>query len=248
MDSTPWNHGQAVPTPPPFDEPARLGEDECAVLARCVQNNRIFDHCMYNNYDFYCESNQDQRVLQFGIENNRHVSGASGPKACDVDTDTSLRCGEMTSCVGRTELLPRPFLAVPDLGRGIPAPDTEALLLQGSATFTRRACDREQTTINTFTPLLPCIENWVSQLAVSGAGFRQVGMPTRDEDMQKRFLTDMGYYNDGVVWRKKVCGSPATPPLNPNAGLRRLAATSGNPDPTTMPPMLSETALAAANV
>ncbi|KAG2424899.1 hypothetical protein HXX76_014057 [Chlamydomonas incerta] len=188
----------------PFDASGRLGNDECAVLARCVQNNRIFDHCMYNNYDFYCESQQDQRVLEFGIENSRQLRGDTGPLACDVDKDSSLRRSELTQCAGRTQLVPRPFAAGPDLGRGIPAPDTESLLLQGASTLTRRACDRQESSINSFTPLLPCVENWVSQLAVADVGFSKVGMPTRDEDMQRRFLTDIGYHNDGVVWHKRV--------------------------------------------
>ncbi len=67
--------GEAPAAAAAFDESGRLGQDECAILARCVQNNRIFEHCMYNNYDFYCQSDQDKRVQGFGIETNRQLRG-----------------------------------------------------------------------------------------------------------------------------------------------------------------------------
>lgn len=193
-----------------FDNTSSLIDDDCYVLGQCVRNNRAFEYLMYSTMDPYCESNQDQRVAALSFETMRHeVKSALTPRACDIDAESAIMRAAQSSCVGRTQLNPRMFVAVPDLRKGVPEPDVESQLQQGSYQLPRRACDKDGRQNDPFAPLLPCVENWVSQLAATqDAAITRPGMPTRQDENLQKFLADTGYArNERGVWFKRPCGA-----------------------------------------
>lgn len=199
-----------------YNEQSALNQDDCFTLGQCVRNNRVFEYIMYNNYDPHCKTQQDKRIQNFSLKTQRQMKTSHTPLSCDIDTESTLWRSEISTCPGRTQLNPRPFAAVPDLSKGIPEPDVEATLLQGAAPIGRRACEKDGQSINTFIPLIPCVENWLSQLAYSDTDFQKIGMPTRHEEHQNQFLKEMGYINDNGIWRKNICGKNLEPLVKRN--------------------------------
>lgn len=192
-----------------FDQSTSLGEDECHILGQCTRNNRTFEYTFFTTNDPYCETDQDQRIQALSFDSMRHeVRSARTPRACDIDKESSLQRMEEASCIGRIQLNPRAFVAVPDLRKGVPEPDVESMLQQGSYQAPRRACDKDAHENDPFTPLLPCVEKWVSQrAAVTDNAVARPGMPTRHDENVQQFLADSGYEQDTKgVWSKRRCG------------------------------------------
>ena len=195
----------------PFDGSSNLREDECAVLAQNVQNNRIVDYNLYNNYDLYCKTDVRQDARKFSLDNFRSFKEGYGePAACSIDEETNIIRSSMTHPRGRIVLEERLFHDTPYyLGRGLPQPDEETRLKIGEYQYERRMCaSNVELSIDRFDPLLPCIRETIANPvnnASMSSNIERIGAPTRDIDFQKRFLKQQGYDYNGKFWNKKYC-------------------------------------------
>ena len=197
-----------------FDGSSNLREDDCAVLAQNVQNNRIVDYNLYNNYDLYCKTTTRQDAQAFSLDNFRSVKEGYGePSACVIDEETNIIKSALTHPRGRIALEERVFHDVPYyLGRGLPQPEEEMRIKLGDYQYERKMCaSNVELSVDRFDPLLPCIRETIANpvnTASMSNNIERIGAPTRDVDFQKRFLRQQGYDYNGKFWNKKYCSAP----------------------------------------
>ena len=211
-----------------FDGSENLRDDECWVLAENVQNNRMFKYSVANDYDLFCKTDVRQQAQQLSLDNMRYIKEGYGePAACVMDQSNQLELGGLIRCRGRIELLPRMFLDVPNLARGVPMPEIESRLQMGDYTFERRMCSSNtECTADRFEPLLACIQKTIAN-PVNLTHLPRVGEPTRDADYQRMFLEQSGYSYNNRIWHKKYC-----PPTTGNvASVQQTAPSQPQPQP-----------------
>ena len=116
----------------------RLGDDSNCESQRTAQNLR------YDNYlhEGFFQQNNDQ--IQFAtslpavVPNGlSHGSGLSG-SIIDMDSSLVIK-SEQERALGRLQLLQRPFVTVPYLGRGSCDPVIESQLMQGEAVADKKS-------------------------------------------------------------------------------------------------------------
>lgn len=193
-----------------FDARGALGGDTCYQQFRDGTNARILDYIIFNTYDPYCRTDQRERVREFSAVNQRHYKeGYGDPVPCVMENEPAA---EGTRECGRKQLNPRVFTAAPGLGRGMPMPEVESALQQGEYTYERKQCTKPECDgVDTFVPLIPCIESLITNKQGTFPLDDRVGVPTRDPDRQRDFFKQLGYelVDGGRVWQKRVCqGAP----------------------------------------
>ena len=187
-----------------FDSRGSLGNDACLQQARDRTNALILDYVTFHTYDPFCKTDQRERVREFGAEHARHYKeGYGDPTPCVLPDEPAA---QGTRACGRQQLDARVFTAAPGLGRGMPMPEVESVLQQGEYTYERKQCTQPSCDgVDTFVPLLPCIETMIANRQGSAPTEERCGVPTRDLDRQREFLAQLGYEHDGRMWRKRIC-------------------------------------------
>lgn len=147
---------------PLFDLENRLAHDECALADRQRQSD---DMSAYSLASFYSTNLPacDKRVAQLAAcHNNLRFRDGFGPaNGCVIDADSAARLGgELTNSPNRQQLAARVFQGGPHLERGDIQPDKEAALVQAEISRDRRPC-LENSMIDRFVPLIPCLESTV---------------------------------------------------------------------------------------
>ena len=115
-----------------FDNLGRIGDDPIDNATRTVSNTKFANYMLSNYYsDNISSSHVDFAVQQPAIMFNglTHGSGLSGSV---IDTDSRLLLNaENERPLEKLQLMERPFLTVPYLGRGSCDPSLESQLQQG---------------------------------------------------------------------------------------------------------------------
>lgn len=159
-----------------FDNGNRLTQDSCALLARDRENASILD---YNTTQYYelpgCYNLESLQQKALCHPNLRFKLGYGTPPSCKIDQEVSARYNDMRGRE-RMQLNARNFQAVPNLGRGLPQPNTESVLQNGMDTTALRQCDRlMEREFDVLTPFVPevsaCVNNSLEVL--SNFEFRQ---------------------------------------------------------------------------
>jgi hypothetical protein len=131
-----------------------------------------------------------------------------GTSPCNVDAENKLFFQQVTHDKSRMQLCQRTFGGVPAIGLGIVMPEVEDRIKQGELRYSRRTCDSTnplEANIDTFVPLVPCLQKIVQNPDFIIPSWTWGGVPTRDVDQQRQFLNNSGYIFDGKVWHKKMC-------------------------------------------
>ena len=115
-----------------FDNMDRIGDDNCSLSQRNVQNMKESNY-MLENY-FAADCRMEQPIVVATEQPNIFYNGShqTGIGGCNIDENTVLRDGGgimHPKC--RISLLQRPFITVPYLGRGPGNSVLEAQLQQG---------------------------------------------------------------------------------------------------------------------
>jgi hypothetical protein len=185
-----------------FDNMARIGNDNCCIDQKSIQDVASCNYTLQNYFASDCAMKKpiELATTQPGIfYNGGFNSGAGG---CNIDESSKLQIGTIqTHPRCRIDLFQRPFATVPYLGRGSVNPVMEAQIQQGETLVNKRSVNNlsEKSYIKYHqTPLLPSIQDKVTNPAnsvegVASEGWIRGGVPsselTRDTDYFNKHTT-----------------------------------------------------------
>jgi hypothetical protein len=181
-----------------FDNMARIGNDNCCIDQKSIQDVASCNYTLQNYFASDCAMKKpiELATTQPGIfYNGGFNSGAGG---CNIDESSKLQIGTIqTHPRCRIDLFQRPFATVPYLGRGSVNPVMEAQIQQGETLVNKRSVNNlsEKSYIKYHqTPLLPSIQDKVTNPAnsvegVASEGWIRGGVPSRE------LTRDTDYFN-----------------------------------------------------
>jgi hypothetical protein len=181
-----------------FDNPSRIGLDNCNVSQTDIQNVASCNYSTQNYFASDCSMKNpiNLATTQPGIMyNGGYNSGAGG---CNIDQSSRLQIGTIqTHPRCRIDLFQRPFATVPFLGRGSVNPVIEAQIQQGEQIVNKRSVNNlsEKSYIKYHqTPLLPAVQDRLNNPAnkiesVASEGWVRGGVPSRE------LTRDADYFN-----------------------------------------------------
>lgn len=185
-----------------FDSLSRIGDDNCYIGEKEVQNQQFGNYPLKSFFEKDCGTNKSMNFAtqQPNIFPTHAPTGSNvGLGGCEVDNDTKLRYGGGQSDIkSRISLQKRPYLTVPYLGKGPSKPVLESQLMQGSFQFDKKSCKNvmEKSFRNVRDDdLIPSLKVSIQNPAnlienVAADGWIRGGLPsrelTRDNDYFKR--------------------------------------------------------------
>lgn len=182
-----------------FDNLSRIGNDNCDVSQRNLQNTT---HANYMLENFFAQDCNMKRPIDLATSQpNIFFTGSHqvGVGGCNIDANSDLMIGTInTHPKCRISLMERPFLTVPYLGRGSSNPVLESQIQQGEMITNKKsiATVSEHTHLeHRHYPLIPSIANTVTNPSnlvegVAEDGWIRGGLPSRE--LQK----DQDYVNN----------------------------------------------------
>ena len=170
-----------------FDKQSRIGNDECGVSAREVQNNATGS---YNTTNYFLDSCGMDKPINFATQQpNIFFKGGTNAPSCNIVKESTLKIGSLqTHSKCKISLQQRPFLTVPYLGRGPPQPVIESRIQQGAMTEEDDSCKlltEQSFNKHSTTPLIPSIRYTIQNpdnLIESSADSEWIrgGLPSRE--------------------------------------------------------------------
>jgi len=188
-----------------FDNISRIGNDNCCIDQKTIQNAGYANYTLQNYFASDCSMKKpiDLAVTQPGIfYNGGYNVGAGG---CNIDDSSKLQIGTIqTHPRCHIDLFQRPFATVPYLGRGSVNPVVESQIQQGELNINKRSINNlsEKSYIKySNTPLLPSVKNRLTNPAysvegVASSGWIRGGIPSRELTRDKDYFnthTDTQY-------------------------------------------------------
>ena len=180
-----------------FDNLSRIGDDNCGISEREVQNQN------YGNYSvqsYFLNNCGMKKTIDFATaQPNIFYKGSKmmGLGGCNVDNDSKLKIGTIqTNPKCRITLQQRPFLTVPFLGRGPSKPVEESRLLQGGYTGDKKSCKNlmEKSLREEQLDLVPSLKASIQNPAnlcedVAADGWIRGGLPSRELSRDKDYFS-----------------------------------------------------------
>lgn len=172
-----------------FDNLTRLGNDNCCVDQKTIQNSEYANYMLQNYFVTDCTMSKpiSLATTQPGIMYNG--GSGSGAGGCNIDESSKLTIGTIqTHPKCRIDLFQRPFATVPFLGRGSVNPIVESQIQQGDMIVNKRSINNlgEKSYIKYHqTPLLPSVQAKLNNPAnyvegVASQGWIRGGVPSRE--------------------------------------------------------------------
>ena len=171
-----------------FDKLTRLGDDPCGISDRDLQNQKIGSYLTQNHFEKWCGM---ETPIDFATSQpNVFYSGSNqlGINGCNVNTNSELKLTNLTRSKCKINLLERPFLTVPYLGRGSCNVDLESQIQHGDMLINKKSVNTTSETSHInyrHYPLIPSIESTVTNpenLVEDSAadGWIRGGVPSRE--------------------------------------------------------------------
>ena len=172
-----------------FDNPSRIGLDQCNLSQTDIQN---VASCNYRTQNFFASDCSMKNPISLATSqpgimyNGGYNSGAGG---CNIDESSKLQIGTIqTHPRCHIDLFQRPFATVPYLGRGSVNPVMESQIQQGEQIVNKRSVNNlsEKSYIKYHqTPLLPAVQERINNPAnkienVASDGWVRGGVPSRE--------------------------------------------------------------------
>ena len=181
-----------------FLDSRRVCSDDCAKEARDNQNESMFGYSVYQHLPVACKD-PNARVPSFMYDhvNLRGRPGYGLSDGCLIDRSSGLR-NDPTSLTRdrcRVQLSSRIFHAGPNLKPGVPNPDVEMPIQQGSSSGDldgiKFPCKRAimETLTNVPTPLLPCMKDIRNPNNIVEPWTRG-GVDSRDYMLRQQIIND----------------------------------------------------------
>jgi len=180
-----------------FDNISRIGNDNCCVDQKTIQNAGYANYTLQNYFISDCSMKKpiDLATTQPGIfYNGGYNVGAGG---CNIDDSSKLQIGTIqTHPRCHIDLFQRPFATVPYLGRGSVNPIVESQIQQGELNINKRSVNNlsEKSYMKySNTPLLPSVKNRLTNPAysvegVASSGWIRGGIPSRELTRDKDYF------------------------------------------------------------
>ena len=180
-----------------FDNISRIGNDNCCVDQKTIQNAGYANYTLQNYFINDCSMKKpiELATTQPGIfYNGGYNVGAGG---CNIDDSSKLQIGTIqTHPRCHIDLFQRPFATVPYLGRGSVNPVVESQIQQGELNINKRSVNNlsEKSYIKySNTPLLPSVKNRLTNPAysvegVASNGWIRGGIPSRELTRDKDYF------------------------------------------------------------
>lgn len=180
-----------------FDNISRIGNDNCCVDQKTIQNAGYANYTLQNYFISDCSMKKpiELATTQPGIfYNGGYNVGAGG---CNIDDSSKLQIGTIqTHPRCHIDLFQRPFATVPYLGRGSVNPVVESQIQQGELNINKRSVNNlsEKSYIKySNTPLLPSVKNRLTNPAysvegVASNGWIRGGIPSRELTRDKDYF------------------------------------------------------------
>jgi hypothetical protein len=177
---------------------SRIGDDQCGISGRDMQNNEFGTYSTTNYFANWCGMKKpiDFATSQPDI-NYKGGYGVCGAGGCNINSDSKLKIGTIqTHPKCSISLYQRPFATVPFLGRGPPRPVVESRLQQGAYISDTKSCKTitEKSFLdNTQVPLVPTLQNTIQNPAnlvegVAAEGWIRGGLPSRELTRDRDYL------------------------------------------------------------
>lgn len=173
-----------------FDNMSRIGDDECNLSQRNVQNADFGSYSVQNYFVKYCGMKKpiEFATSQPNIFYNGGFGNYCGAGGCNINSDSKLKIGSVQThpkcCIS---LYQRPFATVPYLGRGPQHPVLESKLQQGDYVTNVKSCNTtsEISYFHQYEDLVPSLKATVQNPhnlveGVAAKGWIRGGLPTRD--------------------------------------------------------------------
>ena len=180
-----------------FDSISRIGNDNCYIDQRSIQNAEYSNYMLQNYFASDCSMKNpiSLATTQPGVFYNGGFNVGAG--GCNINESSKLQIGTIqTHPRCRIDLFQRPFATVPFLGRGSVNPIVESQIQQGELNINKRSVTNlgEKSYIKYHqTPLLPSIKNKLTNPAncvegVASEGWIRGGVPSRELTRDKDFF------------------------------------------------------------
>ena len=121
-----------------FDSLSRLGDDNVSIDQRNIQNMHNANHRLENFYPA-CPMN---KAMDFALSQpNVFYKGGKegGIKGCEIEANNDLKFTHISRPACKLNLVTRPFVTVPYLGKGLGDPDLESKLFQGENAVNKKS-------------------------------------------------------------------------------------------------------------
>jgi hypothetical protein len=179
-----------------FDNMSRIGSDACNLSQGDLQNSKANNYLLTNH--FAGDSNMSKSIAFATSHPNVNYKGAQQVSIGGTNIDTSSKLlvqQKSTNEAERINLMERPFLTVPYVGRGKVNTDDESKILQGEY-YTNKKSSNLASEVSYMpylnTPLLGSIEQGIANPANfvedNSDGFLRGAVGTRDvnRDVMKK--------------------------------------------------------------
>lgn len=188
-----------------FLDSRRYGTDCCAKEARDQGNEEIFGYSTYQYLPVACKDpNIRSPEFMYDHVNLRGRPGYGLADSCLVDRYSGMRNdpSQLTRDRCRQQLFSRIFQGCPNLKPGVPNPDAEMPIQQGTnsanlegVTIPCKKAIMELTT-NKFMPMLDCVKE-VQKPEHIVEDWTRGGTDTRNYMLRQQMLAECGYNNQG---------------------------------------------------
>lgn len=181
-----------------FSNMSRIGNDNCDLSQRNIQNTNSANYLLTNHNNF----NSSNKAMEFALQqpnvnfNGGHHSDLGGN---EIDVNSYLLLGqEQTNPKCKIDLYQRTFLTVPYLGRGRGNPILESELRQGDCITNKKSITNlsEKSYIGlSNTPMIPSLKNSITNPVnlvegVAADGWVRGGVPSRELTKGKEYTNN----------------------------------------------------------
>lgn len=188
----------------------RLNEDTCY---KNLRTKTISKSGKYNTRNFHscnCEApNVKELSLQHPSVYYRDGYGWGSVNGCNIDNDSKLRNAKNLTnerCIN--QLMTRPYLTTPYMGRGEGNVRVETKLLPGEDTYQNKQCNTlAGVNIDRFVPQIPCIRQEIQNTKNiiqedSDRSWVRGGQSSRQIIRDKDYLKQCGFKYNGKYWKR----------------------------------------------
>ena len=168
-----------------YNNIGRIGYDQVSNTQKQLQNTRLMNHMLSGYFSESLTNDTVQFATQQPTMNLFGLANGTGLNGVIVDSDSALTIGaEQERPLEKLQLMQRPFLTIPYLGKGSVNPDLESQLLQGESIFEKKGIATVMTQ-----SFMPYISNPNSCSSDSSfeveeyalGGWTRGGLPTREQ-------------------------------------------------------------------
>ena len=168
-----------------FYRVTRIGGDTCGLTQDLMQNNSSVDYMLKNFYAADCMMRKPIEFATSQVDVNFVAAGGAGKNCgiggCNINESNTLAFGVPTHPRARINLMQRPFLTVPYLGKGKFDSTTEAQLQQSAAIVNRKSVNHaSEVSYETGYPLLPSIQKTITNPKYLVESWQRGGVSTRN--------------------------------------------------------------------